>query len=73
MNVTLHEIAFILDEQLLTICVDFALPTSSVMPTILTYIVQQICLKPEVQQKIQSEIDQVVGQGRMPNLDDRIK
>lgn len=34
---------------------------------------QQICHEPEIQTKIQKEIDTVVGEGRLPNLDDRIK
>lgn len=32
-----------------------------------------MCLDPEVQRKVQNEIDRVVGQGRLPTLDDRIK
>lgn len=32
----------------------------------------EICIKnPEVKKKIQCEIDEVVGQGRLPHLDDR--
>lgn len=32
----------------------------------------EICIKhPEVKAKIQREIDEVVGQGRLPHLDDR--
>lgn len=39
----------------------------------MTFMIQQICNEPDIQRKIQAEIDQVVGQGRAPNLDDRIK
>lgn len=34
---------------------------------------QRLILQPDVQKKIQNEIDEVVGQGRLPTLDDRIK
>lgn len=34
---------------------------------------QRLILEPDVQKKIQNEIDDVVGQGRLPTLDDRIK
>lgn len=54
-------------------CVDFALPTLSAIPSTIAFLFQQIFQEPEVQRKIQAEIDHVVGQGRPPTLDDRIK
>lgn len=38
-----------------------------------TQILQVLCARPDVQKKIQDEIDHVVGQGCLPRLDDRIK
>lgn len=54
-------------------CVDFALPTLTTIPSTVTFLFQQIFQEPDVQRKIQAEIDRVVGQGRTPTLDDRIK
>lgn len=61
------------DEQLVLTCVDFSLPSLSAVPTTLAFLFQQMCLEPEVQRKVQKEIDKVVGQGRAPTLSDRIK
>lgn len=55
------------------ICVDISLPALSSLPTTMTFLIQQICLEPEIQTKIQAEIYRVVGEGRLPTLDDRIK
>lgn len=54
-------------------CVDFAFPPFSALSTTMTFLVQLICHKPEIQHKIQEEIDRVIGEGRLPTLDDRIK
>lgn len=62
-----------LDDQLILTCIDFAFPALSALSTTVTFLIQQICHDPEIQYKIQSEIDQVVGEGRAPTLDDRIK
>lgn len=61
------------DSQMVLTCVDFALPTLTTIPSTITFLFQQIFQEPEVQRKIQAEIDHVVGQGRSPSLDDRIK
>lgn len=54
-------------------CVDFAFPPFSALSTTMTFLVQLICHKPEIQNKIQEEVDRVIGEGRLPTLDDRIK
>lgn len=54
-------------------CVDFAFPPFSALSTTMTFLVQLICHKPDIQRKIQEEIDRVIGEGRRPTLDDRIK
>lgn len=61
------------DDQLILTCIDFSFPALSAVNTVVTFLIQQICIQPEIQKKIQNEIDKVVGQGRMPTLDDRIK
>lgn len=61
------------DEQLLLICVDFAFPSLSALSVTISFLIQQIYIEPEIQTKIQNEIDMVVGGGRLPTLDDRIK
>lgn len=53
--------------------VDFSFPTLSTLATTITFLIQQILHEPELQRKIQGEIDDIVGQGRAPTLDDRIK
>ncbi|XP_031627920.1 probable cytochrome P450 304a1 [Contarinia nasturtii] len=59
-------------DQLTLACIDFSFPALSALSTTITFLFQQICHESEVQQKIQAEIDHVVGQGRFPTLDDRI-
>lgn len=61
------------DDQLIMICIDFLFPPLSAISTVVTILIQQIAVQPEIQIKIQEEIDGVVGNGRLPNLDDRIK
>lgn len=61
------------DEQLVLTCVDFSFPALSAVPATIAFLFQQMLLCPEIQQKIQNEIDQVVGHGRAPTLSDRVK
>lgn len=64
---------FNLDDQLILTCIDFTFPPLSALSTTVTFLIQQICLDPSIQYKIQKEIDNVVGNGRLPTLDDRIE
>lgn len=43
------------------------------MPTTVAMLMQRIFVQPDIQMKMQQEIDRVVGQGRLPTLDDRVK
>lgn len=52
---------------------DFAFPPLSALSATVTFLIQQIAIQPEIEVKIQTEIDKVVGIGRLPTLDDRIK
>lgn len=63
----------LLDDQLVLSCVDIVLPSLTTLSAAITLLLQQIRHEPAVQQKIQEEIDRVVGQGRAPTLDDRKK
>ncbi|XP_073815610.1 probable cytochrome P450 304a1 isoform X5 [Musca autumnalis] len=50
---------------------DFTFPAFTAVGMQLSFLVQYFLLYPEVQKKIQKEIDSVVGGGRLPNLNDR--
>lgn len=73
MTYSCDSVIFVLDDQLVLSLIDFSFPPFSALSTTVTFLFQLICHEPDVQRKIQSEIDRVVGQGRAPNLDDRIK
>lgn len=60
-------------DQIVLSCVDFIMPTFGSLSTTITFLMQRLMLNPTELQKIQSEIDNVVGRGRLPTLDDRIK
>lgn len=55
------------------VCVDFFFPANSALPGTIQFLLQHLSVQPEIQKKIQKEIDDVVGHGRLPTLDDRIK
>uniref|UniRef100_A0A1B0DCH2 Uncharacterized protein n=1 Tax=Phlebotomus papatasi TaxID=29031 RepID=A0A1B0DCH2_PHLPP len=59
-------------EQLILICVDFFFPALTGVPVTLALFFQRLLLQPEILTKMQAEIDEVVGRGRLPELDDRI-
>lgn len=52
---------------------DFLTPSLVANSVAVTQVLQALCTFPDVQKKVQDEIDHVVGQGRLPALDDRIK
>lgn len=66
-------ILLFLDDQLVLTCLDFSFPPLSALSATVTFLIQQIFKQPAIQTKIQNEIDSVVGSGRLPTLDDRIK
>ncbi|XP_013200171.2 uncharacterized protein LOC106142814 [Amyelois transitella] len=58
-------------EQLVMICVDYLFPATTVAETTLTMMFERLLIQPELQDKMQEEVDRVVGSGRLPNIDDR--
>lgn len=61
------------DDQLIMMVIDFFFPALTGTAIQVTHLLNALCHQPEVQAKIHNEIDQVVGQGQLPGLDDRIK
>jgi hypothetical protein len=60
-------------EQLVMICTDFLFPSLSAVETQISFLIRELLHREDVLLKIQAEIDQVVGEGRLPSLDDRVK
>lgn len=46
-------------------------PAITAVPGALIFTIQHMLHNPEIQEKMQKEIDEVVGRGRLPTLDDR--
>lgn len=57
--------------QFILALIDFSFPAFTAVGTQLAFLVQYLLLYPEVQKKIQNELDAVVGTGRLPTLEDR--
>nr|ARG41840.1 cytochrome P450 CYP304A1 [Bactrocera dorsalis] len=51
--------------------IDFAFPAFTALGVQMTFLLQHLLLQPEVMKRIQAEIDEVVGRGRLPTLEDR--
>lgn len=60
-------------DQLLMICTDFLFPSLSAIETTVAFLLKHLLYRKDILMKIQKEIDVVVGGGRLPKLDDRIK
>lgn len=52
---------------------DYMFPAGVAMGHSVNFVFGYLVNYPEIQQKMQQQIDEVVGQSRMPNLNDRIK
>lgn len=59
------------EKQLIWTLADYFFPSPNVIGPSLNMLWAHLCKYPEVQVKIQEEIDRVVGRSRLPNLDDR--
>lgn len=54
------------------ICTDFFFPSLTAVPVTFAFLIQRFLLEPQALVKMQKEFDEVVGIGRLPQLDDRI-
>ncbi|KAG8223776.1 hypothetical protein J437_LFUL001496 [Ladona fulva] len=59
------------DKQLVFLCVDLFMAGSDTTFNTLTFAILYMILYPEKQQKVQEELDRVVGKDRLPSLEDR--
>ncbi|KAK5638646.1 hypothetical protein RI129_012941 [Pyrocoelia pectoralis] len=59
--------------QLIWVMIDFFFAGPNVTGATLNMLFAHLCNYPEIQVKVQAEIDGVVGRSRLPNLDDRNK
>lgn len=60
-------------DQMLMMCTDFLFPSLSAMEAQVAFLLRFLVYNQNVMHKIQEEIEMVVGSGRLPELDDRIK
>lgn len=60
-------------DQLVMMATDFLFPSLVGVETQIAFLFRTLLHKPDILKKIQDEIDGVVGSGRLPELDDRIK
>lgn len=52
--------------------VDFLFAAITTLPSQTSFLIQRLLLNPRCLARIQSELDEVVGSGRLPTLDDRV-
>lgn len=71
-EVTGEKTGFLYD-QMVMMCTDFLFPSLSAMEAQVAFLLRFMLHNPKVIEKIQEEIELVVGSGRLPELDDRIK
>ncbi|XP_069682422.1 probable cytochrome P450 304a1 [Periplaneta americana] len=60
-----------MEEQLRVVGLDYLFPASTTVTATLNFTIVHLLHHPEVQEKMQNEIDMVVGRNRLPTLDDR--
>jgi hypothetical protein len=61
------------EEQLRVACMDYMLPATTTVTATLNFAVAFLLNYPEVQAKLQQELDTKVGRDRLPTLDDRAR
>lgn len=60
-------------DQLVMVCTDFLLPSVAAIEAQVSHLFRFMLYNGDALKKIQDEIDAVVGSGRLPELDDRVK
>jgi cytochrome P450 len=61
------------EEQLHVVCMDFLLPATTAAAAVLNFAMAFLLNYPEVQTKMQEELDTEVGRDRLPTLNDRAR
>ena len=61
------------EQQLLAVCLDIFMSGSETTSKSANFMFLHMIRNPEIQKKARQEIDRVVGNGRLPTLEDRIK
>ena len=64
-------IKYFLDVQLASVCVDLFSAGTDAMSSLMTFSFMMLCIHPEIQDKLFSEIEKVVGTERIPSYADR--
>lgn len=64
---------WILEEQLLSLSLDLLMAGSETTSNTLSFAILYMLEYPEVQKKVQNEMDDVIGRNRMPHMKDKIK
>lgn len=54
-------------------CTDLILPALTTISAAMSLFVRRVLLQPKIGQRIRDEVERVVGHGRLPRLDDRVK
>jgi hypothetical protein len=67
-----QETGFLYD-QMVMMCTDFLFPSISAIQTQVSFLLRFLMYNEKVMKKIQDEIENVVGSGRLPELDDRVE
>lgn len=60
-------------DQMVMMCTDFLFPSLSAIEAQVAFLLRFMLYNRDVMKKIQDEIETVVGSGRLPELDDRVK
>lgn len=60
-------------EQLVSLCIDFFMAGSDTTTNTLTFSMFFMMKHEDIQKKVQTELDEVVGRNRWPSLEDRLK
>ncbi|XP_063920154.1 methyl farnesoate epoxidase-like isoform X2 [Zophobas morio] len=61
------------DDQLMSLCLDLFMAGSETTSNTLSFSVVYMLEFPEIQKKVQEEMDEIVGRNRWPTLQDRLK
>nr|UEN71137.1 cytochrome P450 4AV17 [Meteorus pulchricornis] len=68
-----HNNEYFSEEQMIMIAVDFMFPALSAVPSVITHCIKYLMHHPEKMDRVQNEIESVIGKERLPQWDDRKK